>query len=133
MPLDIHVYDGKKTPDSQDGQERYADDPNKTGQTGQGNFTNAQRDALGNYTANASLRYADPNAYFCTACWYVFGVTCPKCSARSAPAHLRPVVDDQDDPLFEVIRPGVYEKVRGSVWAVVMCRKCSFSFRVLKR
>ena len=131
MPLDILTYEGKHIPD--EGQERYATDPNKTGETGKGSFTNAQKDALGSFTAKSSLHYADPNAYFCTACWYVFGVTCPKCGAKSAPAHYRPVADDKDDPLFEVAHYPDYEKVRGSVWTVTTCRKCSFSFRVLKR
>jgi hypothetical protein len=132
MPLDILPFKEPRSY-SGEGQERYATNPNKTGETGQGNFTNAQKDSLGKFTATASLRYADPNAYFCTACWYVFGVTCPRCGAKSAPAHYRPVVDDKDDPLFRVARYPVYDRAKGNTWVVATCRKCSFSFRVLKR
>jgi hypothetical protein len=130
MPLDILPF-GRHTPD--EGQERYANDPYKTGETGQGNFTTAQRDALGRYKNSGALRYADVDAYFCSACWYVFGVTCPVCGARSERAHNRPATITRDDPLFEVPFFPSYDKAKGVVWVECTCRKCSYSFRVLKR
>jgi hypothetical protein len=135
MPLDIHVYKGPKTPDSHPafGQERYAPNPNATGSIGSGNFTNAQKDALERYQQSRILRYQDPDAYFCSACWYVFGVECPKCHAKSEPGHNRPTYIAHDDPLFEVDSFPEYDRKDGRIWVVTTCRKCSYSFRVIKR
>jgi hypothetical protein len=135
MPITFHVNKGAKTRDSQTAVEgqRYATDPNATGEIGTGNFTNRQKDALGVYQARALMRYADVDAYFCNACWYVFGVECPRCHAASEPAHNRPVVVGHDDPLFEVPTYPIYDRYQGNIWVVTTCRKCSFGFRVIKR
>jgi len=135
MPFNFHVYKGAKTRDSQTAVEgqRYATDPNATGEIGIGNFTQAQKDALGKYRNKSLMRYADVDAYFCSACWYVFGVECPVCHARSALAHNRPANIVKDDPLFEVPAYPTYDKYQGNIWVVTTCRKCSFSFRVIKR
>jgi len=130
MPLDIHRK-GKKVREV--GREKYAGDPNATGSVGSGNFTTAQNTYLAEHSKRAMLRYAIAQAYFCSACWYVFGVECPKCGARSEPAHYRPTTITKDDVLFEVPHYPEYDWKDGVAWVVTTCRKCSFSFRVIKR
>jgi hypothetical protein len=132
MPLDIHTYKGAKTPDSAMGNERYATNPDSTTIADRGHFTNAQADALGRLKQRSVLRYKDPTAYFCSACWYVFGVTCPNCQAKSEPAHNRPTKIAKDDPLFEVV-DNSYDRKEGVIWVEVRCRKCSYGFKVIKR
>jgi len=130
MPLDIHVKKYQHIPDI--GQERYATDPDATGSIGTGYFTNAQNNALAEHSKQSLMRYKDLDAYFCSACWYVYGVTCPKCYVKSDPPHMRPTVR-KDDPLFEVRGGEDYDRKEGLIWVITVCRKCSFSFRVIVR
>jgi hypothetical protein len=133
MPLDI-LSRGKPIKETEfDGNDRYATDPYAASIPGQGNFTVAQKDTLGKYSVNALMKYKDFDAYFCHACWYVFGVTCPKCGAESEKRHFRPSDIGKDDPLFEVQQYPDYEESHGLVWVTTTCRKCSTSFRVLKK
>lgn len=135
MPLNVHVYKGKKTRDSQTAVEgqRYATDPNATGSIGTGHFTQAQEAALARHRNRSLMRYKDTSAYFCPACWYVFGVTCPRCGAVSEKKHFRPTTITRDDPLFVVEHLPEYDRMDGLVWVVTTCRKCDFSFRVIKQ
>jgi hypothetical protein len=127
MPLDIFVKKFQHVPDF--GQDRYATDPNKTGETGQGNFTTAQKNALGNFGQRAMMRYKDIDSYFCKNCRYVFGVTCPKCGIKSQSVHGL----DTSETIFEVYGGDEYDRKEGMTWVITTCRKCSFSFRVLVR
>lgn len=132
MPLDIHVYKGPKTRDSLYGQEKYATDPNAATPSGEGSFTEKDRKILAHHEKRAMMRYKDDTAYFCSACWYVYNVICPRCKARSQPTHYRPDNITSDDPLFEVGTNAEHDRFEGYVWVVTTCRKCSFSFRVIK-
>jgi hypothetical protein len=135
MPLDVHVYKGKKSPLSDprfEGQ-KYATDPNATGTIGQGNFTNDQLRVLANYKNRASMRYKDLSAFFCSACWFVYGVECPSCHARSPKDHFRSTESADDDPIFEVRGGMDYDRKDGLTWVIATCRKCSFAFRVIVR
>jgi hypothetical protein len=127
MPLDIHVKKFQHVPDI--GEDRYATDPEKASETGQGNFTTAQNNFLGRFGQGSMMRYKDIDAYFCKDCRYVFGVTCPKCGIKSAPLH----GFDTSETIFEVRGADDYDRKEGMVWVITVCRKCSFSFRVLVR
>jgi hypothetical protein len=127
MPLDIHSRKYQHAPDV--GEDRYAGDPNATGEIGTGNFTVAQKNALGAYKQQSLMRYRDIDAYFCKACRYVFGVECPQCKSKSETSH--PGALGKDDPMFEVRGDNDYDFKEGMPWVITTCRKCSFSFRVL--
>lgn len=127
MPLDIISRKYQHVPDV--GEDRYAGDPNATGETGQGNFTTAQKNALGAYSNRTSLRYRDIDAYFCRDCRYVFGVTCPKCGIKSKPIH----GCSTSEVIFSVRGSNEYDWKEGMAWVVATCRKCDFGFKVLVR
>lgn len=139
MPLNFHVYDGPKTPDSAPwmGQERYATDPNSATQTGQGGQTNADNDRLGEFTARALLRYRDVDAYYCSGCNSVFGVKCPRCGLCSDGYDVLRMntighaLSNGGERTFRMIPE--YDWFEGLVWVRVACRKCDFEFRVTKR
>jgi hypothetical protein len=127
MPLTINTRKYQYVPDI--GEDRYATDPDATGSIGSGNYTVAQKNALGEYGRRGLMRYKDIDAYFCKDCRYVFGVECARCKIQSAPTH----GFDTSEIIFEVRGGEDYDQKEGMVWVITTCRKCSFSFRVLVR
>jgi hypothetical protein len=129
--MQFHVYKGRKTRDSVGGAQRYATDPNATGEIGTGNFTAAQATALGEYSRKALMRYKDPNAYFCHACRRAFGVECPKCGTKSPKRHDMSGLGTEED-MFRVTRDGEgLDRYQWAIWTKITCRKCDFEFRVM--
>jgi hypothetical protein len=129
MPLDFHVYDGPKIPDSVGGQEKYATDPNSATQRDPGSLTAKEKFILGKHKIRSLMRYKDHTAYYCRDCEYVFNVTCPQCHAKSKPVHGCSI----SDPMFDVPRPAVYDKYEWFIWVKVVCLKCDFGFKVIVR
>ena len=129
MPLTINTRKYQYVPDI--GEDRYATDPDATGSIGSGNYTVAQKNALGEYGRRGLMRYKDIDAFYSISSDYVFGVTCAKCGIESRPAF----TCGPSETIFEVSssESRQFDQKEGMVWVITTCRKCSFSFRVLVR
>ncbi len=125
MPLEIIKRQYQYVPDI--GQPKYAHDPEAASIPGVGNFTTREKQLLYTFRTRGMLRYRDFEGYYCQACAYVYNVKCPVCGVHSTRAHLRP-----EEDIFVTDNPAEYDTFHGIVWVKVHCRKCDFTFRVMR-
>lgn len=89
-------------------------------------FTLKERNQLGEYRQRGLLRFRDTNAFFCSACYQVFGAYCPNCKVRANANH-----SFDGETVFR--DEGSLDNWNGFIWRQVTCLKCDYSFKVIFR
>jgi hypothetical protein len=92
------------------------------------NLTIKEKEILGSWNERGLTQYGDINAYLCSTCDNIFGVTCPKCGVAVAYGH---GVETLRKAVFTVERPIIPEWNRGYLWVKVVCGKCDYRFKVI--
>jgi hypothetical protein len=90
------------------------------------NLTVKEKNFLGKWNDVGLTKYGDTNAYYCSLCENIYGVTCPRCGIETPRSHI------SDYPkVFNVERPIIPEMDMRHYWIKVVCIKCDYRFKVI--